>query len=50
VPMLIVAGVIEGFVSPSSLAVSLKFTFAAVLFLLLIVYLRSGRGLRQSAD
>ncbi len=55
VPLLIVAGVIEGFVSPSSLAVPLKFTFALVLFLLLAVYLRSGRGAgkaqtRESCD
>jgi uncharacterized membrane protein SpoIIM required for sporulation len=41
VPMLIVAGTIEGFISPSSLAVPLKFALAAVLGSLLIVYLRS---------
>lgn len=39
VPILIVAGVIEAFVSPTGLAVSLKFSIAAALFLLLITYL-----------
>jgi uncharacterized membrane protein SpoIIM required for sporulation len=37
VPMLVVAGTIEAFISPSSLAVSLKFALAAVLGSLLIV-------------
>jgi len=41
VPMLIVAGIIEGFLSPSELALPLKFVIAAALFLLLILYLRS---------
>ncbi|MGO9642915.1 MAG: stage II sporulation protein M [Candidatus Acidiferrales bacterium] len=39
VPMLIVAGVIEGFVSPSDLPVWMKFSLAAVLFALLVTYL-----------
>jgi uncharacterized membrane protein SpoIIM required for sporulation len=39
VPMLIVAGVIEAFISPTDLAVSWKFSLAAALFTLLIVYL-----------
>jgi uncharacterized membrane protein SpoIIM required for sporulation len=43
VPMLIAAGIIEGFVSPSDLAVSLKFTFAAVVLSILVIYLLSGR-------
>lgn len=39
IPMLIVAGVIEAFVSPTGLAVPLKFALAAGLFALLVVYL-----------
>src|SRR5205823_2386433 len=38
-PILIVAGAIEAFVSPTDLAVSLKLTFASALFVLLGVYL-----------
>jgi len=39
VPMLVVAGVIEAFVSPTGLAISLKFSMAAALFALLLAYL-----------
>ncbi len=39
VPMLIVAGIIEGFVSPSGIAKPLKFLLAAVLFAALTAYL-----------
>jgi hypothetical protein len=39
--MLVIAGVIEGFVSPSSLPTDLKFALAAVLGSLLVVYLSS---------
>jgi uncharacterized membrane protein SpoIIM required for sporulation len=39
IPMLIVAGVIEGFVSPTGLAPGLKFLLAATLGTLLVVYL-----------
>ena len=39
VPILIVAGVIEGFVSPTGLALPLKFSMAAALFVLLNIYL-----------
>lgn len=39
VPMLIVAGIIEGFVSPSGLAVPLKFLLSGVLLTALITYL-----------
>jgi uncharacterized membrane protein SpoIIM required for sporulation len=38
IPMLIVAGTIEGFVSPSELAVRWKYTLAAGLFGLLLLY------------
>jgi uncharacterized membrane protein SpoIIM required for sporulation len=54
VPILIIAGLIEAFVSPSGLAIPLKFTMAAALFVLLNVYLFGvGRGSepsRQTAD
>ncbi len=39
VPMLIIAGIIEGFVSPSAIATPLKFLLAAVLFAALTTYL-----------
>jgi uncharacterized membrane protein SpoIIM required for sporulation len=39
VPMLVIAGVIEGFVSPSGIAIPLKFLLAAVLFAALTTYL-----------
>lgn len=42
IPMLIVAGTIEAFFSPSSAPASLKFAAAAALFTLLIAYLWSG--------
>jgi uncharacterized membrane protein SpoIIM required for sporulation len=48
IPMLIIAGVIEGFLSPSGMAVSLKFAFAAALFILLLVYLFRARKAAKS--
>ena len=39
IPMLIVAGVIESFVSPTGLAAPMKFAMAAALFILLLLYL-----------
>ena len=39
IPILIIAGVIEAFVSPTGLAVALKFGMAAALFALLLIYL-----------
>jgi len=39
VPLLIVAGVIEAFVSPTGIPVVLKFAMSAALFVLLNVYL-----------
>ena len=39
IPILIIAGVIEAFVSPTGLAVALKFSMAGALFVLLGVYL-----------
>jgi uncharacterized membrane protein SpoIIM required for sporulation len=50
IPMLVVAGVIEGFVSPSGLATPLKFLLSVVLFTALITYLaRVGRPDPQAA-
>jgi uncharacterized membrane protein SpoIIM required for sporulation len=44
IPLLLVAGAIEGFVSPSSLAIPVKFLLGGVLFTGLVVYLwRGGR-------
>jgi uncharacterized membrane protein SpoIIM required for sporulation len=43
VPLLIVAGIVEAFVSPTSLPVRLKFGMAAALFVLLTSYLFAGR-------
>jgi uncharacterized membrane protein SpoIIM required for sporulation len=43
IPLLIVAGLIEGFFSPSGAAYQLKFLLAAVLFVALIAYLNMGR-------
>src|SRR4029077_20760168 len=39
IPILVVAGVIEAFVSPTELAVPLKFAMAAALFVLFLAYL-----------
>jgi uncharacterized membrane protein SpoIIM required for sporulation len=48
IPILIVAGSIEGFVSPTGLATGLKFAMAAALFVLLLVYLfAAGTGRKQ---
>ena len=49
VPILIIAGLIEGFVSPTSLAVPLKFLMAGALFVLLNVYLL-GAGRNPQKD
>jgi uncharacterized membrane protein SpoIIM required for sporulation len=39
VPILVIAGLIEAFVSPTEIAVSLKFSMAAALFVMLLSYL-----------
>jgi uncharacterized membrane protein SpoIIM required for sporulation len=54
IPMLIVAGVIEGFFSPSGTPPAMKFGFAAVLFLALLAYLfkiskREVKGIKASS-
>jgi len=51
IPMLVVAGVIEAFVSPVKLPTALKFTLSAALFTALVLYLSSGmrkRVIRES--
>jgi len=52
IPMLVVAGLIEGFFSQSNAPVAMKFSLAAVLFLALLAYLfrlrRAGGSGRHS--
>jgi uncharacterized membrane protein SpoIIM required for sporulation len=43
IPMLVIAGILEAFLSPTSEPVLLKFSIAAGLFLLLLLYLSSAR-------
>jgi uncharacterized membrane protein SpoIIM required for sporulation len=43
IPLLMVAGLVEGFISPSSVAIPLKFGLGATLFLLLVVWVMQGR-------
>ena len=42
IPLLVVAGVIEAFISPVEFATPLKFLLSAVLFTALVLYLSSG--------
>ena len=50
IPMLIVAGVIEGFLSPSETAAPLKFLFGAVMFAALVTYLMRAPQGRKPED
>ncbi len=51
IPMLIIAGVIEGFLSPSGMAISMKFAFAAGAFILLLAYLfRAGKDVKSGSS
>jgi len=43
IPILIIAGIVEAFISPTDLAISMKFSLAAALFALLTLYLMSGK-------
>jgi uncharacterized membrane protein SpoIIM required for sporulation len=43
IPLLVVAGVIEAFISPTKIATPLKFTLSAMLFTALVTYLLSGK-------
>jgi uncharacterized membrane protein SpoIIM required for sporulation len=42
IPMLIVAGILEGFLSPTAAPALLKFSVGAALFMLLVLYLNHG--------
>jgi uncharacterized membrane protein SpoIIM required for sporulation len=44
IPLLLVAGLVEGFVSPTNLAPGMKFLLAGALGTLLVLYLLSGRN------
>ena len=46
-PMLVIAGIIEGFISPTSAPVGLKFVIGAALFTLLLLYLFVPRDTRE---
>jgi uncharacterized membrane protein SpoIIM required for sporulation len=48
IPLLVVAGLIEGFFSPSHVPVAMKFSLAAVLFCALVAYLLSARKTEDS--
>jgi hypothetical protein len=47
--MLVIAGIVEGFISPTPIAPQMKFLLAAGLATLLVVYLMSARGLEEVA-
>jgi uncharacterized membrane protein SpoIIM required for sporulation len=49
VPMLVVAGVLEGFFSPSAAPVALKFLVSGALFTMLALWLFSGMGRAESS-
>lgn len=49
-PLLFIAGLIEGFVSPSAIPASLKLLLAAALFTLLVLYLRQAAGVTNIAE
>jgi uncharacterized membrane protein SpoIIM required for sporulation len=50
IPLLVVAGVIEAFVSPVKIATALKFVLSAVLFTALVLYLGSGKKVEPATE
>jgi uncharacterized membrane protein SpoIIM required for sporulation len=50
IPILVIAGIIEAFVSPTGLAAGLKFGMGGALFVLLITYLFAGGASPAKAD
>jgi uncharacterized membrane protein SpoIIM required for sporulation len=50
IPMLVIAGILEAFLSPTSEPVLLKFSVGSGLFLLLVLYLSSGFGKRGKTE
>lgn len=50
IPILVIAGIIEAFVSPTGLAMGLKFSMAAALFALLLAYLFGASPSPAKAD
>jgi len=44
IPMLFIAGIVEGFLSPSEIAAWMKYLFAAVMFAALVAYLGTSRN------
>jgi uncharacterized membrane protein SpoIIM required for sporulation len=50
IPILVIAGIIEAFVSPTGLATGLKFAMAAALFVLLLAYLFAAGASPAKAD
>ena len=49
IPLLVVAGVVEGFISPTSAPVAAKFAIAASLLVLLVLYLARGWRVRSGS-
>jgi uncharacterized membrane protein SpoIIM required for sporulation len=49
IPLLLIAGLVEGFVSPTNIAPGMKFLLAAALGTLLVLYLTSGRETMEKA-
>jgi len=50
IPLLLIAGTIEGFVSPSPIPAALKYLLAAVLFIALVAYLNRARTAQPASN